>query len=65
MWTRKLQSSSQTTWAKPTTSVPHLARQRSTRTLLNMRAANLDIQVMAAVAAVANPKRIYSALKIR
>jgi hypothetical protein len=51
MWMRKLQSSNQTTWEKPTTSAPHLARQRSTRTLQNTLAANLAIQVILAVAA--------------
>jgi hypothetical protein len=51
MWMRKLQGSNQTTWAKPTTSAPHLARQRSTRTLQNTLVANLAIQVILAVAA--------------
>jgi hypothetical protein len=47
--------------AKPTISVPPLARRHSTKTLQNMLAARLGIQVTAAVAA--NAKRLGSTLK--
>jgi len=54
---RKPRSISQTTWAKPTTSVIRLVRQRSTKTPENLLEANLDILVMADVAA-ANLEKI-------
>jgi hypothetical protein len=60
MWTRKLQGSNQTTWAKPTTSVINLARRRSIRTPRNTQAVNLGIRVMVAVAAAANPRKRFA-----
>jgi hypothetical protein len=50
MLTRKPRSTSQNTVAKPTISVPPLAKQRSTKTLQNMLAVRLGILVTAAAA---------------
>jgi hypothetical protein len=56
MWMRKLRNTSQTSWAKPTTSATRLVRRRSTRTLRNTP---VGMRGILAVAAAAKPEKIY------
>jgi hypothetical protein len=57
---RRQPSSSQTTWAKPTTSAVKCARQRLTKTQQNMQVGNLGIRWGIHAAAVAKIQPVLS-----